>query len=328
MTVELGPRGAPTILRPQDRWPVGAAAFILAVSAAWWGFALFAVPGAPEWLDRARAVCFNITESGLPDAKGWLLLIGQPPAMLLALYAGWSGHVRDTCRHLARSPARRRLIVGAGLAVAAFLATAAAQVASLRLPPPTLAAGFGATGDELLPETYPRLDRPWPGTEGLVDQLGAAFALESLGGRPAFVTFAFGHCATICPIVVRNSLEARRSVESQRDADAEMAVVVFTLDPWRDTPSRLPVLAERYGLDPARDFMVGGAPEAVTPVLDAFAMAHQRDPRTGDVVHPPLVYVAESDGTLAYASTGATVHLVELAGRTAGRTNDATPIGR
>ncbi len=303
------------ILRPQDKWPAGAVAFVLAVSAAWWGFALFAVPGAPEWLDRARAVCFNITESGLPDAKGWLLLVGQPPAMLLALYTGWSGEVRDTCRHFARSPAGRRLMAGAGVTVAAFLAVAAARVASLRLPPPALAAGLAASADEPLPDTYPRLDRPWPRTDGLVDQRGASFTLESLGGRRAFVTFAFGHCATICPVVVRNSLEARRSARARQAAGASMAVVVFTLDPWRDTPSRLPALAERYGLDPARDFLVGGAPEAVTAVLDAFGMAHQRDARTGDVAHPPLVYLVEDDGTLAYASSGTTAHLVQLSAR-------------
>ena len=68
------------MIRKQDRWPLGATGFILAVSAAWWGFALFGVAGAPEWVARARAVCFNITETGLPDAKGWLLLLGQPPA--------------------------------------------------------------------------------------------------------------------------------------------------------------------------------------------------------------------------------------------------------
>lgn len=303
------------ILRPQDRWPVGAAAFVLAVSAAWWSFALFAIPGAPEWLDRARAVCFNITESGLPDAKGWLLLVGQPPAMLLALYAGWSGQVRDTLRHFARSSGGRGLLAGTGVAAAAFLAIAAARAASVRLPPPTLAAGLGANAAELLPETYPRLDRPWPALQGLVDQHGDAFTLESLGGRPAFAAFAFGHCTTICPVVVRNSLEARRSAQALRPSAADVAVVVFTLDPWRDTPSRLPALADRFGLDPARDFMVGGAPEAVTAALDAFGMAHRRDPRTGDVVHPPLVYLVESNGTLAYASTGAASDLTQLAER-------------
>ncbi len=290
------------------------------MSAAWWSFALFAVPGAPDWLDRARAVCFNITESGLPDAKGWLLLIGQPPAMLLALYAGWSRQVRDTVQHFARSPGGRRLAAGTGLAIVAFLAIAAAQAASLRVPAPTLASGVGLNGNEPLPETYPRLDRPWPRTDGLVDQRGDAFALESLGGRRAFVTFAFGHCATICPIVVRNSLAARRAVEAQGrtgsdTAATDIAVVVLTLDPWRDTPSRLSALAARYGLDPARDFMVGGAPEAVTAALDAFRMASQRDTRTGDIVHPPLVYVVERDGALAYGTTGATGHLVQLAGR-------------
>ena len=56
---------------------VGALAFLLLVTAAWWALALLPVPGeTPEWLARTRAVCFNATESGLPDASGWLLLIG------------------------------------------------------------------------------------------------------------------------------------------------------------------------------------------------------------------------------------------------------------
>ena len=297
------------IVRPEDRWPLGAAGFILAVSAAWWGFALFSVPGTPEWMERARAVCFNLGESGLPDAKGWLLLIGQPPSMLLALYAGWRDQVRSTLRHLADSRLGRRILAGSAVAALSFLAIAAAQVASLRLPPATLAADFGANAGEPLPETYPRIDRPWPGTTGLVDQHGNPFALESLDGRRAFVAFAFGHCTTICPVVVRNSLQARQA------ASRDMSVVALTLDPWRDTPSRLPSLAERYGLDPARDFLVGGSPEAVTAALEAFKMAHRRDPRTGDIIHPSLVYLAEADGTLAYASTGATTHLVQLAAR-------------
>ena len=148
-----------------------------------------------------------------------------------------------------------------------------------------------------------------------MDQRGNAFTLEGFGGRRAFVTFAFGHCATICPMVVRNALEARRLERASQPAAGSRAIVVFTLDPWRDTPSRLAALAERYGLDPVRDFMVGGTPQAVTAALDAFGMAHERDRRTGDVVHPPLVYLAEGDGTLAYASGGATAHLVQLAGR-------------
>lgn len=301
--------GARRLLRPEDRWPLGAAGFIVVVSVLWWAFALFSVPGAPEWVARARAVCFNITESGLPDAKGWLLLIGQPPAMLLALYAGWSGQVRDTLRHLFLSPAGKRLAGGAAVVAVAFLAIAAARVASLRLPPPALAAGFLPNGAELVPETYPRLARPWPEMDGLVDQRGEPFSLASLDGRAAFVTFAFGHCETVCPVVVRNSLRARSS------AERDMAVVAFTLDPWRDTPGRLPALAHGYGLDPTRDFLVGGPPDAVNAALDAFGIAHERDMRTGDIVHPPLVYLTEPDGTLAYATGGHVAQLIQLAER-------------
>lgn len=281
----------------------------MAVSAAWWGFALFAVPGAPEWLDRARAVCFNLTETGLPDRKGWLLLLGQPPAMLAALYAGWGAEVRAALRHLAASHRGRQLLGGTALAVLAGLALAGIRVAGARISPPLLAPGFGPDAAEGLPETYPRLGRPWPGTPGLVDQRGEPFTLQSLGGRAAFVTFAFGHCKTICPLVVHNSRSARLTVER------DMAVAVFTLDPWRDTPSRLPALAAQFGLDPERDFVVGGPVAAVNAALDAFGMARERDLRTGDMVHPSLVYLVEGDGTLAYGSTGKASHLVQLAAR-------------
>ncbi len=296
-------------LRPKDRWPLGAVGFILAVSGAWWGFALFAVPGAPEWLDRARAVCFNITETGLPDPKGWLLLLGQPPAMLALLYAGWGTEVRGALGRLAASTGGRRLLGGTALVVMAGLALAGIRVAGARIPPPVLPPGFGPDAAEALPETYPRLDRPWPGTPGLVDQRGEPFSLKSLGGRRAFVTFAFGHCKTICPLVVHNSRRARLV------AERETAVAVFTLDPWRDTPGRLPVLAAQFGLDPERDFVVGGPVEEVNAALDAFGMARERDPRTGDMIHPSLVYLVERDGTLAYGSTGAASHLVQLAAR-------------
>ena len=50
------------MLTRRDIWPLGAVGFVLAVSAAWWTLALWSVPGAPEWLERTRAVCFNLTE--------------------------------------------------------------------------------------------------------------------------------------------------------------------------------------------------------------------------------------------------------------------------
>ena len=290
----------------RDAWPLGAVGFILAVSAAWWTLALWSVPDAPVWLARARAVCFNITESGLPDGKGWLLLIGQPPAMLAALFVGWGADVRDSFRRLVAVPGGRLTVLGTTVALVTGLSLAGRKVADARLPEVT----FG--GDEPAPETYPRLDRPWPDAAGLVDQSGEAVELESLAGRPALVTFAFGHCATICPVVVHQARQVRY------ESGTDLAIVVYTVDPWRDTPARLPALVRQFELDAEADFLVSGSVEDVEAALDLWGIPRERDPQNGDVTHPGIVYLVEPDGTVAYGSTGGVVQMVSLVTRLEG----------
>ena len=287
----------------RDAWPLGAIGFILIVSAAWWGFALWSVPGAPDWLERTRSVCFNITESGLPDAKGWLLLVGQPPTMLAMLLVGWWAEVRSSLARLVSLPRGRMAALGVVTVTFTGLTLAGAKVIDARVPE----VSFGI--DEPAPDTYPRLDRVWPVMEGLLAQGALPFDLAQLEGRNALVTFAFGHCATICPLVVHQARAVRL------EAELDLAIVVFTLDPWRDTPSRLPDLLDQFDLDPDGDFMVSGSIEHVNAALDAWNMPRERDQVTGDITHPGIVYMVESDGTIAYGSTGGVAQMVSLARR-------------
>lgn len=293
------------MIRRRDVWPLFALGFLLAVTAAWWALALWPVPGgAPAWLERTRAVCFNATASGLPDVSGWILLVGQPVGMLAVLMAVWHRDVVGTLRHLARFRPGRGALGGALALILLGLTAAGVRVASAGIPDPVL------PGDGAVPTTYPRLDRPWPGTSGLVDQDGRPFSLARLDGRAAFVTFAYAHCTTICPLVVHSALKARGELTGERD----LAVVVLTLDPWRDTPSRLGDIATQWTLGPD-DFALSGDVELANSVLDQWGVPRQRDERTGDLSHPAVVYLVEPDGTLAYASTGATDQLVALARR-------------
>lgn len=287
----------------RDAWPLGAVGFILAVSAAWWTLALWSVPGAPEWLERTRSVCFNITETGLPDAKGWLLLIGQPPGMLAVLVVGWGKEVRASFRRLLSSAGGRMTVLGVAVAVFTGLTMAGTKVLNARVPE----VAWGT--DEAAPETYPRLDRPWPAATGLVDQGGDVFGLTSLDEQPALVTFAFGHCKTLCPAVVHQARATRLELEG------DWPIVVLTLDPWRDTPSRLPALVEQFELDPERDFVVSGSVEDVNAALDAWGIPRERDEQTGDVTHPGIVYIVDSEGSLAYGATGGVAQMVSLAER-------------
>lgn len=294
------------MIRKQDTWPLGALAFLLVATAGWWALALWPVPtNVPEWLERTRAVCFNATETGLPDVSGWILLIGQPIGMVAVLVIGWKSDMVDALSHLRTSPGGRGLMAGVVFLTLAGATGAGIRVANAGLPDPILA------GSADVPDTYPRLDRAMPDMTALVDQHGESFSLASLNGRPAFVAFSYGHCVTICPLVVHASRMTRTALADER----AFAIVIVTLDPWRDTPSRLADLVGQYELDTELDFVLSGSVEDVEAALDGWQVARVRDELTGDVTHPALVYLIEPDGTVAYASTGAVGQLKELAGR-------------
>ena len=272
---------------------VGALALILVITALWWALALWPVPsdGGPEWLLRTRVVCFGTSPNGLPDSYGWLTLIGQPVLMLGMLFVISGDAVVAGLRALGRVRAGRVGLRGATALLLAALVAAGARVASAVSPEPPAASSGGPVLD------LPRLDRPAPALD-LVDQRGDRLTLARFHGRPVLVAFAYAHCETVCPLVVRDVLRARELA-----ADLAPAAVIVTLDPWRDTPARLGSIAERWGLG-SDGFVASGDTGAVAATLDRWNVARQRDLRTGEVAHATPVYVIGRDGRVAYAVSG------------------------
>jgi cytochrome oxidase Cu insertion factor (SCO1/SenC/PrrC family) len=300
--------------RHGEAWALGALAFLGLVTAAWWALALWPVsPDAPGWLARARYVCFNAPADGLPDASGWLLLVGEPIGMLAVLLAVWGVRVRGALRGLAARPAGRvALASAAGLAALGLVGAAGRVVAASARP------ALSLPGEEEPPESWPRLDRAAPELD-LVAQTGERIGLASLRGRPALVAFAFAHCESVCPLLVRHALEAQQrlralSLSGELDPERVPRVVIVTLDPWRDTPSRLPHLASEWRLGEDA-WVLSGEVDAVNAALDRWGVVRERDPRSGEVAHPPLVYVLDASGRIAYAATGGPRVLAELAAR-------------
>jgi protein SCO1/2 len=156
-----------------------------------------------------------------------------------------------------------------------------------------------------------RLDRAAPAL-ALIAHDGATRSIDQLRGRPVLVTFAFAHCETVCPLVIRDVLAARERLDS---IDRPPAVLIVTLDPWRDTPSRLPAMASAWSL-PERDvWVLGGEVAAVEATLDAWEVPRSRDLRTGEVTHPSLVYIVDADGRIAFVSTGGADAIADLVRR-------------
>ncbi|MYJ11456.1 MAG: hypothetical protein F4086_14175 [Gemmatimonadetes bacterium] len=138
-------------------------------------------------------------------------------------------------------------------------------------------------------------------------------------------------------MTVMNARQARDRFGAE---GREMDIVVITLDPWRDTPARLPSLARQFHLGgggaSARDagdasgvggatgtavrgaggsYLLSGPVEAVNAALDALQVARERVLDTGDIVHPALVYLLDGSGTIVYAASGHADLIEELARR-------------
>ncbi len=297
---------APAVSRSAARGAAGALAGLALITVAWWVLALWPVDGIPPtWLVRARQVCFDAGPSGLPGASGWILLIGQPIGMFAVLMAIAGDAVRASMAR-ARATAAGRT----ALAAAACLLLAGAGLAGRRVHQAPRDGPWSAVANAEVPASYPRLARVFPPVE-LVDQRGNRFGRESVRGRPTLLTFGFGHCRTVCPLTVEN---ARRVRDRFMEEGREVALVVVTLDPWRDTPARLPALARQFHLDDASR-LLSGSVEGVNAALDALEVPRERVRDTGDIVHPALVYVLDADGTIAYAASAHADLIEELVRR-------------
>ena len=183
-------------LERREALTLGALAFIVGVTAAWWGFALWPVAGeVPAWLAATRAVCFGSVANGLPGPTGWMVLIGEPVAMMIALMI-IAGEALPSALHVTASyrPGQAAL-AGTAFLVLGSLALAGVRVARATSVPLVPSAAEDAAGVE-------RMDRS-PPLLALSDHLGKPVTLDGFRGRTVIVTFAYGHCTTACPIVTR-----------------------------------------------------------------------------------------------------------------------------
>ena len=271
---------------------LGTLAVILAITAAWWALALWPTgDAAPAWLTLTREVCFGTTDTGLPDAGGWLVLVGQPLSMLLVLAAVWGRDVRAGLE-LAAQRVSGQLVLGASAAL--LLAGVVGATVRVRVAD---ARPFASSRTEAIAGQLTRLnDAPRP--LSLVDQSARRISLEQFRGRPVLVTFAFANCETVCPLIVNDVLGARDNLP-----DRDVVILIVTLDPWRDTPSRLSSIADRWGVT-GDAHVLSGPPEEVERALNAWRVPRVRNERTGDLSHPSLVYVIGPDGRIAYALSG------------------------
>ena len=130
----------------------------------------------------------------------------------------------------------------------------------------------------------------------LRDQQGEAFALEGLRGRPVLVTFFYGGCTTMCPLIVADVHRIMNALPE--DARAETRVVLVTIDPERDTPERLRELAAERAM-PESWHLVGGDEGSIRSLASTLGMTYRRMP-DGSYAHAALYTVLDREGRIAH----------------------------
>lgn len=281
---------------------LAALALIILITAAWWALALWPLTAAaPEWLARTRYVCFGAAAGGLPDAGGWILLIGQPLGMVALLLMVWGADARAA---MSRVLDRTLGQIAVGLAAAVLVVAVGSVLLRVR---EAGAEPFDANPADNLAQQLTRISDTPPALS-LVDQAGDTVDLGRYHGKAVLVTFAFAHCETVCPLVVNDVLSARDRIAATAP-ERTPVVIVVTLDPFRDTPSRLPSIAKQWGLT-GDAHVLSGSVEDVERTLSTWRIPRIRNERTGDYSHPTMVYAIGPNGKITYVVTGGVDQIV------------------
>jgi cytochrome oxidase Cu insertion factor (SCO1/SenC/PrrC family) len=97
---------------------------------------------------------------------------------------------------------------------------------------------------------------------------------------------------------VSDVLSARDKLVQQRPV-----VLIVTLDPWRDTPSRLASIADKWGVT-GEAHVLSGTVDEVELTLSRWRVPRIRNEQTGELSHPTISYIIGPDGRIAYVLNG------------------------
>lgn len=139
----------------------------------------------------------------------------------------------------------------------------------------------------------PRTSVDRAGRYRLIASDGTIFDRASLRGHPYLAYFGYTHCPDICPAMLAQLVEARKRLGL---SDRDLRIVFISIDPERDTPSRL---AKFIALLDGPVIALTGDPGVISEVADSAAVYVKRVP-SGDgsytIEHTTSVFVYDRGG--------------------------------
>lgn len=271
-----------------------------------WGAAFFPTTVFSDaWVRAAQAACFGTLEDGLPARQGWILLVISPLFILSILWASHGDELRGAFSYLRSSRAARWMalpLIGFLMLDAHWVGVTVTNAARLRaanLPPKTITR---------LPADYPRGKKPAPAFN-LINQLGERMDHRSFQNKVTILTFAFAHCSSICPFIIKDALSAQQEVNSP-----DLQTIIISIDPWRDTPATLPAMAQSWSLN-HNAFLLTETPDVITKTLERYQIKTARDQKNGQINHAGQTMLVDRNGDIAYSFLNPTTEWITTAAR-------------
>jgi protein SCO1 len=125
----------------------------------------------------------------------------------------------------------------------------------------------------------------------LQDDEGRLVRGSELRGKALAVTFLDTECTAACPIVAAQLGQAVRALGDER---SKVEALAISVDPLRDTSSRIDAFLRRYRAKGALRYLDGTVPD-LRPVWQAFAVAASHDTGNSNM-HSAPVRVFDREG--------------------------------
>jgi protein SCO1/2 len=145
----------------------------------------------------------------------------------------------------------------------------------------------------------------------LTAQDGQTLALADLRGRPVVAAMIYTSCTTVCPRIAADMrrLEGRLSGRPRDQAQ----LVLFSLDPDRDTPAALRQFAATHGLTSSRWRLFATSEEGVRDLAAALGVKYKAE-EGGGIAHSALIFAIDPNGVVRHRQVGLSQDIDELRG--------------
>lgn len=196
--------------------------------------------------------------------------------------------------------ARRTVWAAAGLAAGFSLLVAcgsAGPSAAVSVPP----ASIGAVVDGLLPAAIAHMP--------LTEANGTRTDLAAFRGKTVMVADFMTLCTDVCPLISANAVSLARTLATD-GLSGRTALLEITLDPRRDTASRLRAYQDLYGPRPPNWYLLRASPRDTKTFWKYFGVYRRRvkegtPPDRDWLTGKPLTYdIAHSDDLVFLGSAG------------------------